>query len=289
MKKLSSGSGADTNKWTFFAGMSFLDVHLQERPRQSHIVFERGEEFINITDEPISTLILKRFRSEDTPVVEKSHCSKKKRIKTDDDDFDSNLLAFLDKPTKEDNEEELFGKRVAKALERMDPRRRRQASIKIEQLLYEFEFGDGIYVDDSTVHRRLREAELFGRMAMKKTIVSPKNSKARLKFAKNYITAQKRNEAEFCGATNRSFSCSDRMESNISVASSKSGLKPYLKLWEIVDNKIRKRRFTNFDRMFDVIVEEWKAIPLETLMKLIRSMPRRCEQVVKQKGYPTRY
>uniref|UniRef100_A0A915ETB4 Transposase n=1 Tax=Ditylenchus dipsaci TaxID=166011 RepID=A0A915ETB4_9BILA len=50
----------------------------------------------------------------------------------------------------------------------------------------------------------------------------------------------------------------------------------------------QKAPLFKFGQMFDVIVEEWKAIPLETLMKLIRSMPRRCEEVVEQKGYPTR-
>uniref|UniRef100_A0A915DGY2 Paired domain-containing protein n=1 Tax=Ditylenchus dipsaci TaxID=166011 RepID=A0A915DGY2_9BILA len=45
----------------------------------------------------------------------------------------------------------------------------------------------GIYVDDSAVRRRLREGGLFGRMAVKKPFVWPKNRKARLKFAKNYI------------------------------------------------------------------------------------------------------
>uniref|UniRef100_A0A915E342 Transposase n=1 Tax=Ditylenchus dipsaci TaxID=166011 RepID=A0A915E342_9BILA len=101
------------------------------------------------------------YNYKDTPVAEKGrrravagpsrlhfcnskHCSEKKEKETDNDDFDSKLLAVLDKPTKEDTEEELFGKRVGKALERMHLRKRRQTSIQIEQLLYEFEFGDGI-------------------------------------------------------------------------------------------------------------------------------------------------
>lgn len=66
-------------------------------------------------------------------------------------------------------------------------------------------------------------------------------------------------------------------------------LNPIENLWQIVDNKIRKRRFTNLAQMFEIIEEEWDRIPRETLTKLVQSMPRRCEEVIKQKGYPTRY
>lgn len=46
---------------------------------------------------------------------------------------------------------------------------------------------NGINIDDSTVRRRLRERNLFGRIAERKPFVSEKNRKARLKFAKNHL------------------------------------------------------------------------------------------------------
>uniref|UniRef100_A0A915CWW2 Uncharacterized protein n=1 Tax=Ditylenchus dipsaci TaxID=166011 RepID=A0A915CWW2_9BILA len=120
--------------------MSFLDVHLEERPSHTSSLKE-AEKFLNITDEPISTPILTRFKSEDTPVAGKGVEEQLQSLA----DFTS-PIPILDKPIRGDTEEELFGKRVAKALERMDPRKRRQASIQIEQLLYEFEFGDALTV-----------------------------------------------------------------------------------------------------------------------------------------------
>jgi len=35
--------------------------------------------------------------------------------------------------------------------------------------------------------------------------------------------------------------------------------------------------------------EAWSNIKIETLQKLIESMPKRCKEVINRKGYPTHY
>uniref|UniRef100_A0A915DI81 Transposase Tc1-like domain-containing protein n=1 Tax=Ditylenchus dipsaci TaxID=166011 RepID=A0A915DI81_9BILA len=70
----------------------------------------------------------------------------------------------------------------------------KQASTSINRGLGE---NKGIYVDDSTVRRLLRVGGLFSRMAVKKPFVSPKNRKARLKFAKKYIDWTEEEWSEF--------------------------------------------------------------------------------------------
>ena len=66
-------------------------------------------------------------------------------------------------------------------------------------------------------------------------------------------------------------------------------LNPIENLWEIVDRKIRVRNYTNKRDLIDAIKTEWQKIPMETINSLIDSMPRRCEAVLKNKGYPTKY
>lgn len=66
-------------------------------------------------------------------------------------------------------------------------------------------------------------------------------------------------------------------------------LNPIENLWEIVDRKIRVQNYTRKDDLANAVVSEWEKIPMETIDSLIDSMPRRCEAVIKNKGYPTKY
>ncbi len=60
-------------------------------------------------------------------------------------------------------------------------------------------------------------------------------------------------------------------------------------LWGIVKRKMRDTRPNNADELKAAIKETWASIPPQQCHKLITSMPRRIEAVIKAKGVPTKY
>ena len=66
-------------------------------------------------------------------------------------------------------------------------------------------------------------------------------------------------------------------------------LNPIENLWEIVDRKIRTQNYTRKENLSDAVIREWQNISKETIDSLIGLMHRRCEAVIKNKGYPTKY
>lgn len=66
-------------------------------------------------------------------------------------------------------------------------------------------------------------------------------------------------------------------------------LNPIEHLWEHVDRKMRGIKPTNHADLFDKIKEIWDSIPIDVCINLIDSMPRRCQAVLDNKGYPTKY
>ncbi len=60
-------------------------------------------------------------------------------------------------------------------------------------------------------------------------------------------------------------------------------------LWGIVKRKMRDTRPNNADDLKAAIKETWASIPPQQCHKLITSMPRRIEAVIKAKGAPTKY
>lgn len=66
-------------------------------------------------------------------------------------------------------------------------------------------------------------------------------------------------------------------------------INPIENLWEIVDNKIRFKNYANKDELFLALDREWKTIDPQVVQNLIRSMPRRCAEILKNKGYWTKY
>ncbi len=60
-------------------------------------------------------------------------------------------------------------------------------------------------------------------------------------------------------------------------------------LWSIVKRKIRNKRPKNADELKATVKETWASIPPQQCHKLIISMPRRIEAVIKAKGAPTKY
>ncbi len=66
-------------------------------------------------------------------------------------------------------------------------------------------------------------------------------------------------------------------------------LNPIEKLWGIVKRKMRNKRPKNADELRATVKETWASIPPQQCHKLITSMPRRIEAVIKTKGAPTKY
>lgn len=66
-------------------------------------------------------------------------------------------------------------------------------------------------------------------------------------------------------------------------------LNPIEHLWEELDRRCKGRKPKNQNHLFEMLKEEWYKIPIPVLVKLVDSMPRRCEAVIAAKGFPTKY
>ncbi len=66
-------------------------------------------------------------------------------------------------------------------------------------------------------------------------------------------------------------------------------LNPIENLWGIIKRKMRSKRPKNADELKATVKETWASIPHQQCHKLITSMPRRIEAVIKAKGAPTKY
>ncbi|KAI2666937.1 Transposable element Tcb2 transposase [Labeo rohita] len=66
-------------------------------------------------------------------------------------------------------------------------------------------------------------------------------------------------------------------------------LNPIENLWGIVKRKMRNKKPKNADELKATVKETWASIPPQQCHRLITSMPRRIEAVIKAKGAPTKY
>jgi len=60
-------------------------------------------------------------------------------------------------------------------------------------------------------------------------------------------------------------------------------------IWSIVKRKTRNKRPKNADELKTTVKETWSSTPPQQCNKLITSMPRRIEAVIKAKGAPAKY
>lgn len=66
-------------------------------------------------------------------------------------------------------------------------------------------------------------------------------------------------------------------------------LNPIENLWSIVERKMKNNHSRTPDMLFEKVKEIWQSIPVDVCQKLVESMPRRCSDVITNKGYPTKY
>ena len=60
-------------------------------------------------------------------------------------------------------------------------------------------------------------------------------------------------------------------------------------LWGILKRKVEVRKVSNIHQLCDVVMEEWKSIPVATYEALVNSMPRRVKAVLDNDGGHTKY
>ena len=66
-------------------------------------------------------------------------------------------------------------------------------------------------------------------------------------------------------------------------------LNPIENLLCVVDKKVKAAAPTNLDQLEKVLEMAWSSIPQEQCQKLINRCKKRCQAVVKSRGYPTKY
>jgi len=66
-------------------------------------------------------------------------------------------------------------------------------------------------------------------------------------------------------------------------------LNPIENLWSILDRRLKHRKCHNVTELFEAISEGWNSLPVDLLHTLVDSMPKRCLEVIKSKGWPTKY
>jgi transposase len=66
-------------------------------------------------------------------------------------------------------------------------------------------------------------------------------------------------------------------------------LNPIENLWEIVNRRIDREGVRNQEQLFEQIKKAWEAIPQSIIDHLIESMPQRCQAVIDNKGFATKY
>ena len=60
-------------------------------------------------------------------------------------------------------------------------------------------------------------------------------------------------------------------------------------VWAYVKKRLRGRRFTNCDELWEEVRNIWYKIPDDYIMTLYKSMPNRIKELIKQKGGSTKY
>ena len=66
-------------------------------------------------------------------------------------------------------------------------------------------------------------------------------------------------------------------------------LNPIEHLWGILKRKVEVRKVSNICQLRDIVMEEWKSIPVATCEALVNSMPRRVKAVPDNDGRLTKY
>lgn len=62
-------------------------------------------------------------------------------------------------------------------------------------------------------------------------------------------------------------------------------LNPIEHLWGILKLKVEEQKVSNIHQLYDVIMKEWKRIPVAPSEALVKSMPKRIKAVLENNGH----
>jgi hypothetical protein len=68
-----------------------------------------------------------------------------------------------------------------------------------------------------------------------------------------------------------------------------SALNPISNVLLVLVVRRRERRLQSEQKLLATPQDGWNALPVDTLTRLVDSMPRRCAQVIASKGFPIKY
>ena len=66
-------------------------------------------------------------------------------------------------------------------------------------------------------------------------------------------------------------------------------LSPIENLWKLLDREVKRKHPSNKRESEEVLRSEWEKISINALIYLVDSMPSRLREVIKNKGYATKY
>ena len=173
----------------------------------------------------------------------------------------------------------------------------------------------GVKASRATTHRRLQEKGYKCRIPSVKPLLNSRQRKMRLAWAKEKKTwtiahwskVLFSDESKFCisfgnqgprvwrksGETHNAKSTTSWFARNsipvLDWPANLPDLNPIENLWGIVKRKMRNTRPHNTDELKSAIKSTWASITPQECHRLIMSMPRRIDAVIRARGGPTKY
>ena len=114
-----------------------------------------------------------------------------------------------------------------------------------------------------------------------------KQSAAKLGLGRNFIFQQD-NDPKHTAQINREWLIWN-IAKQLGTPPQSADLNPIEHLWSILKPRVHKRKPSSIPELKRIVTEEWCKISRSTCQKLVNSMQRRCQAVIKAKGWSTKY
>ncbi|KAI2666320.1 Transposable element Tcb1 transposase [Labeo rohita] len=153
----------------------------------------------------------------------------------------------------------------------------------------------------ATTHRRVKEFGYSCHIPLVKPLLNHRQRQRRLTWAKEkkkwtvvqWSKVLFSDESKFCiSLETKVLESGERVEkliAKVAIVSNSPDLNPIENLWGIVKREMRNKRPKNADELKATVKETWSSIPPQHCRRLITSMPRCIDALIKAKGAPTKY